>query len=48
MVYGNKIFYEEKGLLRIYNTINKKEVSTWFVSEGEFITTINSFYHEKT
>lgn len=43
----DKIFYVEKGLLRLYNTINEKEVSTWFVSEGEFITTVNSFYHEK-
>lgn len=42
-----KIFYLQKGLLRVYLIHDGKEINTWFVEEGEFINSVNSFYYEK-
>lgn len=39
------IFYVKKGLLRVYLIIDGKEVNTWFVKEGDFITSIGSFHN---
>jgi CRP-like cAMP-binding protein len=40
----DKLFYIEKGLIRIYRMDDEKEVTTWFTKEGDFVTTVNSFH----
>lgn len=40
----DKIYYIESGLIRFFTVIDNKEISTWFSSEGEFITSANSFH----
>jgi CRP-like cAMP-binding protein len=40
----DKLFYIEKGLIRIYRLDDEKEVTTWFTKEGDFVTTVNSFH----
>lgn len=40
----DKIYYIESGLMRFYTVIDGKEISTWFSSEGDFITSANSFH----
>ena len=42
----DKMFYIEKGLLRLFSEKNGVEVSTWFVQEGQFVSPINSFQKE--
>lgn len=42
-----EIFYVQKGLLRVYVLNEGREVNTWFVPEGDFITSINSYHKEK-
>lgn len=42
-----EIFYVQKGLLRVYIINDGKEVNTWFVKEGDFITSISSYHKEK-
>lgn len=42
-----EIFYVQKGLLRVYIINEGKEVNTWFVKEGEFITSISSYHKQK-
>lgn len=42
-----EIFYVQKGLLRVYIINEGKEVNTWFVKEGDFITSVNSFHRQK-
>jgi CRP-like cAMP-binding protein len=41
-----EIFYVKKGLLRVYIINDGKEVNTWFVKEGDFITSIGSFHYQ--
>lgn len=41
------IFYVKKGLLRVYILNEGKEINTWFVKEGEFITSVSSYHREK-
>ena len=41
-----EIFYVKKGLLRVYLINDGKEVNTWFVKEGDFITSISSFHYQ--
>jgi CRP-like cAMP-binding protein len=41
------IYYIQKGLVRVYVIIDGKEVNTWFVKEGEFITSISSYHKQK-
>ncbi len=43
---NSKIYYLQKGLLRVYRIHEGKEINTWFVKEGEFITSVPSFYYE--
>lgn len=40
------IFYVQSGLFRVYLLNDDKEVNTWFVQEGEFITSLKSFHKE--
>lgn len=42
-----EIFYVQKGLLRVYIINDGKEVNTWFVKEGDFITSVNSYHKQK-
>ena len=42
-----EIFYVQKGLLRVYIINDGKEVNTWFVKEGDFITSISSFHKQR-
>ncbi|MEY4011053.1 MAG: hypothetical protein RIT22_177 [Bacteroidota bacterium] len=42
-----EIFYVQKGILRVYIINEGKEVNTWFVKEGDFITSINSYHRQK-
>ena len=39
------IFYVQSGLFRVYLLNDDKEVNTWFVKEGDFITSIGSFHN---
>jgi CRP-like cAMP-binding protein len=41
-----EIFYVQKGLLRVYIINEGKEINTWFVKEGEFITSISSYHKQ--
>jgi CRP-like cAMP-binding protein len=43
---NNKIYYVQKGLLRVYRIHDGREINTWFVTEGEFINSVPSFYYE--
>lgn len=43
---NTKMYYVQKGLLRVYVIDEGKEINTWFVKEGEFINSIPSFYYE--
>lgn len=40
----DKLYYIEKGLVRIYRMEGDKEITTWFTKEGDFVTTVNSFH----
>lgn len=40
-------FYVQSGLFRVYLLNDDKEVNTWFVKEGEFITSVKSFHKEE-
>lgn len=42
-----EIFYVQKGLLRVYIINDGKEVNTWFVKEGDFITSISSYHKQR-
>lgn len=41
------LFYIEKGLIRCFYNINSKEVSSWFMKEGDLITSVESFFRQK-
>ena len=43
---NDKMFYIQSGFFRVYSIENDKEINTWFVGAGDFILSINSFYHE--
>lgn len=40
----DKLYYIEKGLVRIYRIEGNKEITTWFTKEGDFVTTVNSIH----
>jgi CRP-like cAMP-binding protein len=44
---GNKVYYVERGLIRLYTNHKNKEISTWFAKEGDFIFNPNSFHFDK-
>ena len=37
----DKLFYIEKGLVRIYRMEGDKEITTWFTKEGDFVLSTN-------
>lgn len=41
------IFYVQSALFRVYLLNDDKEVNTWFVKEGEFITSVKSFHKQE-
>lgn len=41
------IYYVQKGLVRVYILNEDKEINTWFVKEGDFITSISSYHKEQ-
>jgi CRP-like cAMP-binding protein len=43
---NDRMFYVQKGLLRVYYIHDGKEVNTWFVKEGEFVYACHSFHYE--
>lgn len=40
----NRLYYVEKGILRLYVKSNNKEYSNWFMLEGDFATSVTSFF----
>jgi CRP-like cAMP-binding protein len=43
----NKICFIETGLLRCYYLKDDKEINTWFMKEGDVITSVESFFDQK-
>jgi CRP-like cAMP-binding protein len=41
----DKLYYIEKGLIRIYISEGEKEITTWFTKEGDFVTSVSSFHY---
>lgn len=44
---ATNIYFIEKGLVRCFYEKNGKEVSSWFMKEGDFIISVESFYNQK-
>ena len=42
------IYFLEKGLVRIYNIHNDKEVTTWFLKEGNIFISVGSFFEQQS
>jgi CRP/FNR family transcriptional regulator, anaerobic regulatory protein len=40
------IYFIEKGLIRCFYLNGEKEISSWFMKEGDVITSIKSFYEQ--
>jgi len=40
------IFFIEKGLIRCFYLLNEKEVSSWFMKEGDVIISVESFFKQ--
>ena len=38
------IYFIERGLLRAYNFKREREVSAWFMKEGDFVVSVSSFF----
>lgn len=46
--FCQRIFFIEKGMARFfYLTESGKDVTAWFFTENSFLTTIDSFYHNR-
>ncbi len=43
---GNRVYYIEQGLIRMFTFHKNKEISTWFAKEGDFIFNPKSFHFE--
>lgn len=43
---SDRMYYVQKGLLRNYLIYDGKEINTWFVREGEFVSSISSYYYD--
>src|ERR1700722_18133997 len=43
---SKQIYFIEKGLFRCYYNNREKEVSSWFMKEGDFIVSVNSFFDQ--
>lgn len=44
---ATNIYFIEKGLVRCFYEKNGKEVSSWFMKEGDFIISVDSFFSQK-
>lgn len=44
---GNKIWFLEKGLIRCYYTQDEREITVWFINEGNFIFPYDSLLDQK-
>ena len=44
---SNKIYFIEKGIVRCYYTKYDKEISSWFMKEGDMIISVESFFTQK-
>lgn len=44
---ATNIYFIEKGLVRCFYEKNGKEVSSWFMKEGDFIISVDSFFNQK-
>ena len=42
----NCFYFVEKGVLRNFEEHNNKEITLWFFTEGEFVTSLYSLYNE--
>ncbi|HMI59771.1 MAG TPA: Crp/Fnr family transcriptional regulator [Puia sp.] len=42
----DKIFFVSTGLIRIYHMLGKKEVSDWFIKEGDVCISVGSFFDQ--
>ena len=42
----DKIFFVRTGLIRIYHMLGKKEVSDWFIKEGDVCISVGSFFDQ--
>jgi CRP/FNR family transcriptional regulator, anaerobic regulatory protein len=41
---SRSIYYIEKGLVRCYYSIKEKDISAWFMKEGDIVVSVNSFF----
>ena len=41
---ARRVYYLETGLVRGYSLVNGREVSSWFMREGDFVISIASFF----
>ena len=41
------IYFLETGLIRIYHWKNDKEVTTWFLKEGDLFISVHSFFQQR-
>jgi CRP-like cAMP-binding protein len=42
-----QICYIEKGMVRCFYNLHEKEVSSWFMKEGDIIISVDSFFRQK-
>jgi CRP-like cAMP-binding protein len=42
----NNIYFIEKGLIRCFYLLNEKEVSSWFMKEGDVMISVESFFKQ--
>ncbi len=43
-----KLYYIEKGIFRTYYIHNEKEITSWFYTENQFLTSWSGFYNQET
>lgn len=44
---SRNIYFIEKGLLRCFYYLRQQEISAWFMKEGDFVISVNSFFNQK-
>ena len=42
----NRILFVSKGLIMIYHTLGRKKVADWFIKEGDFFISVESFFSQ--
>jgi CRP/FNR family transcriptional regulator, anaerobic regulatory protein len=45
--YCRRFYFVEKGLIRVFYTLDDKEVTTLFAAEQDWVTSVNSFYKDE-